>query len=105
MMPLAITSAAVKDAAVHHDVTETTAVPGLCCEVTTEPEHCWVALQTSLVACRRAGDYLSKVAWRAGIPLEKFMLDNTAIVKDLEAPLQGTSLLLCPWLGIKSNWN
>jgi hypothetical protein len=43
----------------------------------------------------RAGDYLSKVAWLAGIPLEKFMMDNTARVKDLEAPVQGTSLLLC----------
>jgi hypothetical protein len=43
----------------------------------------------------RAGDYLSKVAWLAGIDLEKFMVDNTASVKDLDSPLQGTQLLLC----------
>jgi hypothetical protein len=41
------------------------------------------------------GDYMSKVAWLAGIPLEKFMLDNAATVKDLDAPLSRTQLLLC----------
>jgi len=40
-------------------------------------------------------DYLSRVAWLAGIPLDKFMLDNTATVKDLDAPLTGINLLLC----------
>jgi hypothetical protein len=35
------------------------------------------------------------VAWLAGIPLDKFILDNTATVKDLDAPLTGISLLLC----------
>jgi hypothetical protein len=40
-------------------------------------------------------DYLSRVAWLAGIPLDKFMLDNTGAVKDLDAPLAGVNLLLC----------
>jgi hypothetical protein len=35
------------------------------------------------------------VAWLAGIPLDKFMLDNTEAVKDLDAPLAGVNLLLC----------
>jgi hypothetical protein len=43
----------------------------------------------------RPGDYLSKLAWLAGIPLDHFMLDNAAVVKDLDAPLNGTQLLLC----------
>ncbi|KAF6264603.1 hypothetical protein COO60DRAFT_73096 [Scenedesmus sp. NREL 46B-D3] len=43
----------------------------------------------------RSGDYLSKVAWLAGIPLDSFMLDNTDRVRDLDAPLQGVQLLLC----------
>jgi hypothetical protein len=38
---------------------------------------------------------LSKVAWQAGIPLDQFMLDNAAAVKDLDAALNGTQLLLC----------
>jgi hypothetical protein len=41
------------------------------------------------------GDYLSRVAGLAGIRLEKFMLDNTDVVKDLDAALQGSQLLLC----------
>jgi hypothetical protein len=41
------------------------------------------------------GDYLSKVAWLAGIPLDRFMLDNVGNIKDLDAPIQGTQLLLC----------
>eukprot|EP00775_Hariotina_reticulata_P015368 gene15368-biopygen16523 len=40
-------------------------------------------------------DYLSRVAWLAGIPLDKFMLDNTAAVKDLDESLMGVNLLLC----------
>jgi hypothetical protein len=40
-------------------------------------------------------DYLSRVAWLAGIPLNQFMLDNTGIVKDLDTPLTGLRLLLC----------
>ncbi|KAF6254509.1 hypothetical protein COO60DRAFT_1540537 [Scenedesmus sp. NREL 46B-D3] len=43
----------------------------------------------------RPGDFISGVAWQAGVPLERFMLDNIATVKDLDAPLQGTQLLLC----------
>eukprot|EP00878_Enallax_costatus_P007935 GHUV01008301.1.p1 GENE.GHUV01008301.1~~GHUV01008301.1.p1 ORF type:complete len:549 (+),score=91.58 GHUV01008301.1:280-1926(+) len=43
----------------------------------------------------RVGDYLSKIASLAGIPLDTFMLDNTPYVKDLDAPLEGTTLLLC----------
>ncbi|WIA42784.1 hypothetical protein OEZ86_008723 [Tetradesmus obliquus] len=41
------------------------------------------------------GDYLSRVAWLAGIRLDNFMLDNTGVVKDLDARLQGSRLLLC----------
>ncbi|WIA42770.1 hypothetical protein OEZ86_008710 [Tetradesmus obliquus] len=41
------------------------------------------------------GDYLSKVAWLAGIRIDKLMLDNTDVVKDLDASLQGMKLLLC----------
>jgi hypothetical protein len=40
-------------------------------------------------------DYLSRVAWLAGIPLDKFMLDNTEAVRDLDAALAGVNLLLC----------
>jgi hypothetical protein len=43
----------------------------------------------------RPGDYLSKIAWQAGIDLARFMRDNTQYVKDLGAGLQGTQLLLC----------
>ncbi|KAF6264602.1 hypothetical protein COO60DRAFT_1698194 [Scenedesmus sp. NREL 46B-D3] len=43
----------------------------------------------------RPGDYLSRVAWLAGIPLDRFMLDNTDRVKDLDTPVQGVQLLLC----------
>ena len=41
------------------------------------------------------GDYLSKVALTAHIPLDQFMLDNVGQVKDLDDPLAGTKLLLC----------
>jgi hypothetical protein len=40
-------------------------------------------------------DYPSRVAWLAGIPLDRVMLDNTEAVKDLDAPLAGVNLLLC----------
>eukprot|EP00878_Enallax_costatus_P009741 GHUV01010173.1.p1 GENE.GHUV01010173.1~~GHUV01010173.1.p1 ORF type:complete len:216 (+),score=39.77 GHUV01010173.1:557-1204(+) len=43
----------------------------------------------------RAGDYMSKIAWLAGIDLEKFMIENAGIVEDLDAPLKGISLLVC----------
>eukprot|EP00878_Enallax_costatus_P028535 GHUV01030826.1.p1 GENE.GHUV01030826.1~~GHUV01030826.1.p1 ORF type:complete len:522 (+),score=79.04 GHUV01030826.1:303-1868(+) len=43
----------------------------------------------------RAGDYMSRVAWLAGIRLDKFMIDNAPYVKDLDAPLVGTNLLVC----------
>jgi hypothetical protein len=38
---------------------------------------------------------LSKVAVQAGIPLEKFMADNTGTVTDLDKPITGKELLLC----------
>lgn len=41
------------------------------------------------------GDYLSKVAARAGIDLEKLLLDNLGSLRDLDAPLEGKALLLC----------
>eukprot|EP00775_Hariotina_reticulata_P009157 gene9157-biopygen11054 len=40
-------------------------------------------------------DYLSRVAWLAGIPLKQFMLDNVGNVKNLDASLAGVRLLLC----------
>lgn len=40
-------------------------------------------------------DYLSRVAWLAGIPLKQFMLDNVGNVKNLDSPLAGIRLLLC----------
>eukprot|EP00878_Enallax_costatus_P028282 GHUV01030534.1.p1 GENE.GHUV01030534.1~~GHUV01030534.1.p1 ORF type:complete len:437 (+),score=68.02 GHUV01030534.1:910-2220(+) len=43
----------------------------------------------------KAGDYMSKMAWLAGISLDKFMMDNVGIVKDLDKPLEGTNLLVC----------
>jgi hypothetical protein len=43
----------------------------------------------------RSGDYLSLLAWQAGIPLDRLLLDNTAAVRDLDAALEGTRLMLC----------
>ena len=40
-------------------------------------------------------DYVSKVAWLADVPLEKFMMDNAPYVKDLEASLGNVNLLVC----------
>jgi hypothetical protein len=42
-----------------------------------------------------ASDYLSKVAFDAGIGLEQFLLDNSETIKDLDASLAGRQLLLC----------
>eukprot|EP00878_Enallax_costatus_P013702 GHUV01014328.1.p1 GENE.GHUV01014328.1~~GHUV01014328.1.p1 ORF type:complete len:249 (+),score=27.33 GHUV01014328.1:1824-2570(+) len=42
-----------------------------------------------------AEDCLSLVAWRAGVPLERLMLDNVGVVKDLDAPITGKQLILC----------
>jgi hypothetical protein len=42
------------------------------------------------------GDYLSGVADRLGVPLEKLLLDNLDAVKDLDKPLAGTRLAVCP---------
>lgn len=42
------------------------------------------------------GDYLSRIADVAGIPLRKLLADNVAAInKDLGMPLAGTQLLLC----------
>lgn len=43
----------------------------------------------------RAGDYLSRIAWIAGLSYEQFMLDNVDNVKDLDASLQGKKLRVC----------
>ncbi|WIA36917.1 hypothetical protein OEZ86_008162 [Tetradesmus obliquus] len=40
-------------------------------------------------------DYLSRVAWLEGVPLEQLLLDNAAVIKDLDTALNGTQLLLC----------
>jgi hypothetical protein len=61
----------------------------LCRQRYTAPYKACDALQA------RPGDILSQVAWMADIPLDKFMLDNTGIVKDLDAQLEGKQLLLC----------
>ncbi|WIA08089.1 hypothetical protein OEZ85_007552 [Tetradesmus obliquus] len=53
------------------------------------------AVLAHILSYARSGDYLSKVAWLAGIPLDAFMLDNTGQVTDLDASLQGVQLLLC----------
>lgn len=45
-------------------------------------------------------DYLSKIAWLAGIRLDQLMLDNIDVVTDLDASLKGARLLMCnPTLG------
>lgn len=41
------------------------------------------------------GDYPSRLALITRIPLEKFMLDNTPYIKDLDKPLTGIQVLLC----------
>lgn len=43
----------------------------------------------------RVGDYMSKIAWLAGVPLDAFMMDNVANVKDLDGSLEGKRLLVC----------
>ncbi|KAI8477347.1 MAG: hypothetical protein J3K34DRAFT_515697 [Monoraphidium minutum] len=43
----------------------------------------------------QANDYLSGVALRYKVPLQRLLLDNTARVTDLDAPLTGKRLLLC----------
>jgi len=63
---------------------------------------CFIVLVCLLQA--QGGDSLSKVAWLAGIRLDKLMLDNTDVVRDLDAPVQGMQLLLCnPALGEQAN--
>jgi hypothetical protein len=42
-----------------------------------------------------ASDYLSGVAFRTGVPLEKLLADNLDTVKSLDVPLTGTSLVVC----------
>jgi len=57
---------------------------------------CWQA---------KSSDYISKIAWLAGIPLEQLLLDNTNVVVDLDAPLSGATLLLCnPAQGQQGYW-
>eukprot|EP00775_Hariotina_reticulata_P003715 gene3715-biopygen5397 len=43
----------------------------------------------------KSGDYISRIAWIADIPVWQLLLDNTKAVVDLDAPLTGTTLLLC----------
>jgi hypothetical protein len=58
---------------------------------------CWrlLLLLLLLLLQARSGDYLAKVAWLAGIPVDRLLLDNTAYVNDLDSALQGTQLMLC----------
>lgn len=41
------------------------------------------------------GDDLSKLSFRSGVPLEKILLDNLQVLKDISAPLEGKTLLVC----------
>jgi hypothetical protein len=50
--------------------------------------------------CRSApqasrSDYPSRIAWRAGLPLEQFLLDNIDTITDLDAPLTGLTFRVC----------
>ena len=60
-----------------------------------------VSFHTSTAVCHAcclqalSGDYMSRVAWLAGIPLDRFMMDNVEQVKDLDASLEGVRLLVC----------
>ena len=42
-----------------------------------------------------AADYLSGVAFRTGVELETLLADNLDTVKNLDAPLKGTRLVVC----------
>lgn len=42
-----------------------------------------------------AQDYLSRIASRAGVPLEQLLLDNLEATKDLDQSLQGKAFLVC----------
>jgi hypothetical protein len=51
------------------------------------------------------GDYLSRIAWRTGIPLEQFLLDNlkAKTINNFDTPLAGLTLMVCnPTSGIKT---
>jgi hypothetical protein len=43
----------------------------------------------------KEGDYLLAIAQRAGVPIETLLADNLDAIKDLDAPLAGTNLVLC----------
>lgn len=43
----------------------------------------------------RPGDFPSIVAWRAGVSLARFLLNNTDTIKYVDAPLEGQKVLLC----------
>eukprot|EP00878_Enallax_costatus_P037368 GHUV01042202.1.p1 GENE.GHUV01042202.1~~GHUV01042202.1.p1 ORF type:complete len:538 (+),score=52.55 GHUV01042202.1:820-2433(+) len=43
----------------------------------------------------RTGDFASMIAWRAGITLARFLLNNTQTIKSLDTPLNGQQVLLC----------
>eukprot|EP00878_Enallax_costatus_P028846 GHUV01031196.1.p1 GENE.GHUV01031196.1~~GHUV01031196.1.p1 ORF type:complete len:351 (+),score=28.36 GHUV01031196.1:1324-2376(+) len=43
----------------------------------------------------RSGDFPSLIAWRAGITLAHFLLNNTETIKSLDSPLEGQKILLC----------
>lgn len=53
--------------------------------------HCHVAAPQA-----QPGDYLSKVARRAGIKIEQFVQDNVQQLDDLSKPVAGKDLLVCP---------
>jgi hypothetical protein len=41
-------------------------------------------------------DYLSGVSDRVGVPLQKLLLDNLDTLRDLDSPLAGKKLAVCP---------
>jgi hypothetical protein len=52
-------------------------------------------LTITIMMQARQGDYLSRIAWRAEIPLRQFMLDNVNGISNLGAPPTGAKLRVC----------
>jgi hypothetical protein len=40
-------------------------------------------------------DYLSKISFLSGVPLDRLLMDNNQTIKDLDTPIAGKALLLC----------
>lgn len=65
------------------------------CVYTCACTHFQVLVPHILFLQAQPRDYLSRVAWLEGVPLEQLLLDNAAVIKDLDTALNGTQLLLC----------